>query len=79
MYAKYHNIKQYHHVHVHRELKMDCFMWQEFLAVQDNVARPFVDFDSQTHSEDITLTSDASLNHKLGFAGYFRRSDVNDG
>lgn len=79
MYAKFSGMRQYHHIRVDRELKMDCFMWDEFLSDQSNVARPFVDFSEHLTATNITLTTDASLNQSMGFAGYFHHPRVNDG
>lgn len=75
MYAKYSNMKQYHHVRIDRELRFDCFMWQEFLSDPNCVARPFVDFSSTLSADDIEMTTDASLNAKLGFAGCYSRDE----
>lgn len=71
MYAKYNNLKQHHHLRVDQELRLDCAMWERFLTNPLNVSRPFQDFSESTISEIRHLTSDASLNHKLGFGGVF--------
>lgn len=77
MYNKFSNMKQYHHIRVDSELKLDCQVWYQFLLNPCNVARPFADFEEQTVSEVINLTSDASLNQSLGFAGVFKRPGIN--
>lgn len=73
MYAKYNNMKQYHHIRIDAELRADCRVWYQFLLNPRNVSRPFLDFEQHPVSEVLDLTSDASLNSKLGFAGVFKR------
>lgn len=73
MYAKYHGMKQYHHVRVDPELKMDCTMWEQFLIDPTSVSRPFVDFSKTLSADELFLTSDASLNPRFGYGGFYHR------
>ena len=45
-------LKQYHHVRLDAEFKLDCNMWIAFLESEDVLTRPFVDFEKETLSAD---------------------------
>lgn len=50
-------------------------MWIQFLLTPQAVARPFIDFQSRVHAEDVGLFSDASRAEKgKGFGCYFRET-----
>lgn len=72
MYAKYNAMNQFHHIRVDKELRLDCNLWSIFLQNPINTSRSFLDFADGTTTV-LDLTSDASLNCKLGFAGVFKR------
>lgn len=60
-------LKQYHHLRVTQEMKLDLGLWKGFLRQEGNVVRPFVDFTQSTFL-DIQLTSDAAKSHLLGYS-----------
>ena len=66
-------LKQYHHVKVDREMKLDSLIWMEFLKDPESMARPFMDFDKQTfNAYEIAFATDASKGKHLGFSAVFR-------
>ena len=71
-HSKGKGLKQYHHVRVDQEMKLDCEVWTSFLASKDSLWRPFVDFKAETfYAEEIQFFSDATKNKSLGFGGRF--------
>ena len=70
-------LKQYHHVKLDQEFKLDCKVWLEFLDggdMQMIVNRPMVDLLGQLEtSEDIRFYSDASASENLGFGAILKK------
>ena len=79
MYSKYASkiegegaLKQYHHISLDSEFRNDCAMWGKFLLHQEEVCRPFIDFDKNSiHAETLGFYTDASKDKELGFGCYF--------
>ena len=61
-------LKQYHHVNVKRETKLDLEIWRKFLMNSNLFCRHFFDFGLQQIT-DIRMYSDASRNFTLGSFG----------
>ena len=64
-------LKHYHYVRLDREFKLDCVAWKAFLENIDIICRPLVDYSKNAGAETVPIYSDASANHKLGFAAVF--------
>ena len=82
MYAKYSNclkggsdskLKQYHHMRLDQEFKLDCRVWLEFLQLSNSrvVNRPMVDLSTFVSAHEIFFYSDASASKKHGFGCIF--------
>ena len=69
-------LKQYHHVKVDQQFKLDCSMWISFLEdAKDTVlCHPFTDLEAFHFTKDLSFWTDASLNPLLGFGGVFGTS-----
>lgn len=72
------NLKQHHHVRVTNELKLDLGVWRQFLAQDQKVLRPFVEFDSTAKPKLVWVTSDAAKSPSLGFATCFMMHDTKE-
>ena len=69
MSAEY-KLKQFHHVRLDKEFKLDCAIWLEFLQgnLQNVVNRPMVDqLNSPVTDRAIGFYSDVSASKSLGF------------
>ena len=69
--SKGQKLKPHHHVHLDREFKLDCQMWEVFLKDLHAVNRPFVDLDKFETAESLNFYSDASAKEILGFGAIF--------
>lgn len=69
LYAAYagNAVRQHHHVKVSNEMKLDLRMLKSFLAQNQSVLRPFVDFDQKSFV-DVQIFSDAAKSNLLGYA-----------
>ena len=69
-------LKQYHHVQIHPDVKMDCAVWIQFLEMGDSFqfCRPFIDINAFQYAHMLKFFTDASLNRKLGFGAVFNNS-----
>ena len=70
-------LKQYHHVRLDEEFKLDCTVWLEFLNEEEHitkmVCRPMVDLlESKISAEEIFFFSDASAAPHLGFGALLK-------
>ena len=67
-------LKPYHHVHLDKEFRDDCLVWESFLLEGlKSVCRPFVDVDRFTHADELFFYTDSSTNPDLGMGGIFGR------
>ena len=83
MYAKYTNIKgamtnkgrlkQYYHVLLDSEFRLDCEIWKTFLEHYSDLSlcRPMIDLDTQVTAKQLKLYSDARKNTCLGMGVVF--------
>ena len=64
-------LKQYHHIWVDQNFRLDCEMWLKFLTTQGahkiKLCRPFVDMSMSLNAKMLDFYSDASLNKKIWF------------
>ena len=67
-------LKQYHHVRLDAEFKLDCLTWIYFLQDENaSLSRPFVDFNGRTVTADeIQFFTDASKKKTVVWVGYSR-------
>ena len=68
--SKSYTPKQYHHIKLDQEFKLDCKVWLQFLAgdeLSHVVSRPMVDLDTVTYAQDIKFYSDASVGVDKGY------------
>ena len=71
-YQKGVGLKQYHHIRVDAEMKLDCAAWLQFLEHPSSVARPMIDFDKCTfNAEELQFFSDATKARNLGYGTLF--------
>ena len=66
--------KLHHHIYIHREMREDLAMWEQFLEHPTVYARPFLDFTKVLTAEEVNMYSDASRNYHLGAGGYCGKS-----
>ena len=68
--------KQYHHIKLSSEFKIDCRIWLEFLTgeISTVVCRPMTDLVdiNKIQLKDIGLYSDASVSKRLGFGSILK-------
>ena len=67
-------LKQYHHIRVNSEMRMDLEIWSQFLSHQSAFARSFIDFSEIKTADEILFYTDASKNPLLGFGGFCMKS-----
>ena len=60
------SLKQYHHVRISEENRLDLMVWDIFLRDQNSFCRPFIDVVS-LDAVDVDMYSDASGNPVLGY------------
>ena len=65
------NLKSHHHVKVNTEIKLNLYMWQQFLANPTVFSRPFTDFGVVFDAIDLDLFTNSSHNFSLGCGGIF--------
>ena len=63
-------LKQYHHVRVSEENRMDLQVWKKFLQHPQVFCRPFLDLTNEVDSQDIDMYSDAARSFRRGFGAY---------
>lgn len=74
-YAKMKGLRKYHHLRVDAEMRADCKTWLQFLNMDEAVCRPFIDFESVMHADEIDFFTDGALDdERLGVGGRFGRS-----
>lgn len=72
LYAKTRGLRSYHHLRVDREMKKDCKVWLEFLKMDEAVCRPFMDFLSVLHADEVQFYTDGALDFcRYGIGGHF--------
>lgn len=72
LYAKYSGMHSYHHLRIDAEMKNDCRMWLEFLMMKEAVCRPFMDFSTVYHADELDFFTDGVLDGvRLGVGGKF--------
>ena len=66
-------LKQYHHVQLDRQFRLDAQMWLSFLENSDNqqLCRPFIDLADSLDAHMLRFYTDASKNVKLGMGAVF--------
>ena len=82
MYAKFANkrtkngklLKQYHHISVDAELKLDCNVWIRFLQMETAVCWLLIDLTKTVTAEVLNFYSNASKNKDFGFGCIFDNS-----
>ena len=79
MYAKFSGdkfdkLKQYHHIKLDREFKMDCHIWIAFLNDMNAVVHPFIDLNSTLDAKQLRFYSDTSANPLFGYGACFNDS-----
>lgn len=75
LYAKAAGLLSYHHIRVDQEMRADCRVWYEFLLMDQAVCRPFLDFSSVLHADQINFFTDGALNsRRIGVGGLYTRS-----
>ena len=62
-------LKQYHHVKITEEHRLDLLVWRQFLTNPDSYYRPFMNSVS-INAQEIDMYSDAFGNNSLGFGAY---------
>lgn len=68
-------LKKHYHLRVDRELRADCRMWLEFLGMDQAVSRPFMDFMTVLHADEIDFYTDGALDEqRIGVGGVFGSS-----
>ena len=70
-YSRRTDLKQYHHVRVNKEMRLDCDMWLTFLRNDAAVCRPFVDLTISESADELDFFSDASAAENKGFGCVF--------
>lgn len=71
-YSKMGRLKPHHHVRVDAEMKSDCKTWLQFLNMKEALCRPFLDFATVLHADQIDFCMDAALDGvQLGVGGRF--------
>lgn len=72
-YARMSGLQKFHHIRVNREMKKDCVMWEEFLEMGEAVCRPFLDFETVLHADQIQYYTDGALDQfRLGVGGCYQ-------
>lgn len=71
------NLRPHHHIKVTNEMKLDLGVWRKFMAQDQSVLRPFVDFDDEFSCKNISLSADAAKSEALGFATCYWHSSNN--
>ena len=72
--SKYTNLLPHHHLRITAEIKLDLQIWLRFLETPQAFCRPFMDFRKFVSADKVMMTSDASLNPKLGIGAICMRS-----
>ena len=72
LHAKTGGLKQCHHVRVEAEMRLDCYVWVQFLSDNESLRHPFVDFYKNTvYADEIKFHTDASKNENYGIGAIF--------
>lgn len=75
LYTKYAGMRSYHHLRVDAEMKSDCLMWLQFLEMDQAVCRPFMDFSTVFHADELDFYTDGALDEeRIGVGGKFQGS-----
>ena len=67
-------LKQYHHVRLNQEFKLNCSIWLSLLmdvSLSRLINRPMVDIDAVTNATEIGYFSDASAAEEKGYGCVF--------
>lgn len=65
------NMKPHYHIRLTGENRLDLGVWRRFLAQDQAVLRPFVDFQTHPKSKKVIWASDAAKAPQLGYAACF--------
>ena len=70
--AKAEKLQPHHHLKILQEMKLDMYVWFQFLHHPTAFARPFIDMTVTLSATQIGLASDALKNPELGVGGVCR-------
>lgn len=75
LYAKMRGLRKHHHLRVDKEMKADMKTWLSFLQMDEAVCRPFLDFTTVLHADQLRFFTDGALDDdRIGVGGCYDKS-----